>query len=127
MVFGLFLYKENKNFPFRKILVNAATSILSLALSIERASLLKHAMYDLSVSSSYYLMLIRHVVDFLYLCPPIKCDTKCALSSLKVSMKLGVNLLNHTLAGPFNVVGKAQHMILSRTPYKCMRVLNDSK
>ena len=72
-------------------------------------------------------MLIRHAVDFLYLCPPIKCEANCALSSLKVPMELGVNLLNHALVGPFSVVGKAWQMILFATPCKCMRVLNDSR
>ena len=43
MVFGLFLYKENKNFTFRKPLVKVATSIFLSASSIERASLLKRA------------------------------------------------------------------------------------
>ena len=57
----------------------------------------------------------------------MKCDANCVLSSLKVLMELGVNLLNHILVGPFNVVGKARHMISSRTPWKCIRVLNDSK
>ena len=61
-------------------------------------------------------MLIRHVVDFLYLCPPIKCEANWALRSLKVLMELGVNLLNQILTGPFSVVGKALHMILSATP-----------
>ena len=41
MVVRPFLYKENKNFPFHKPFVNAATSILSSTSSIERASLLK--------------------------------------------------------------------------------------
>ena len=72
-------------------------------------------------------MFIRHAVDFLYLCPPIKCEANYALSSLKVLMELGVSLLNHTFAWPFNVVRKAWHMISSATPCKCMRVLNDSK
>ena len=72
-------------------------------------------------------MLIRHVMDFLYLCPRMKCKANYALSSLKVSMELGVNLLNHTFVGPFSVVGKVQHMISSTTPCKCMRVLNDSR
>ena len=74
-------------------------------------------MYDLSVSSSHCLMLIRHAVDFLYLCPLIKYEANWALNSLKVLMKLGISLLNQTLAGPFNVVGKALHMISSATPY----------
>ena len=72
-------------------------------------------------------MLIRHTVNFLYLCPPIKCEANYVLSSLKVLMELGVNLLNHTFAGPFSVVGKARHMISSATPCKCIRVLNDSR
>ena len=72
-------------------------------------------------------MLIKHVVDFLYLCPPIKCEAHDALNSLKVPMELGVNLLNHTLVIPFSIVGKARHMILSATPCKCMRMLNDSR
>ena len=72
-------------------------------------------------------MLIRHAVDFLYLCPPIKCEANCALNSLKVLMEFGINLLNHTLARPFNMVGKTRHMISSATPCKCIKVLKDSK
>ena len=72
-------------------------------------------------------MLIRHVVNFLYLYPLIKCEANWALNSLKVSMELGVNLLNQILEGPFSVVGKALHMISSATLYKCIRVLKDSK
>ena len=66
-------------------------------------------------------------MDFLYLYPPIKCEANCALYSLKVLMEFGVNLLNHTLAGPFSVVGKTRHMISSTTPYRCIRVLKDSE
>ena len=72
-------------------------------------------------------MFIRHTVDFLYLCPLIKCEANCAFRSLKVLMELGINLPNRTLAGPFSVVWKAQHMILSTMPCKCIRVLNDSR
>ena len=127
MVFGSFLYRENKNFPFRKPLVKAATKILSSASSIESTSLLKRVMYDLSVSSSRYLMLIKHAVDFLYLCPPMKREVNWALSSLKVLIELGVNLLNQILATPFSVVGKALHMISSGTPWRCIRVLKVSR
>ena len=70
------------------------------------------------------MMLIKYAVDFLYLCPPMKYEANWALSSLKVLMELGVSLLNHILAGPFSVVGKALHIILSGTP---CRVLKDSK
>ena len=127
MVFRLFLCKKNKNFPLHKPLVKAATSILSSTSSIKRASLLKLAIYDLSVSSSRCLMLIRLTVDFFYLCPLIKCNANYTLSFLKALIELGVNLLNHTLARPFNVLGKAQYMVSFGTPCKCIRVLNDSK
>ena len=61
-------------------------------------------------------MFIKHAVDFLYLCPSMKCDANSVLNSLKELMELGVNLLNQILAGPFSVVGKALHMIASGTP-----------
>ena len=61
-------------------------------------------------------MLIKHAVNFLYLCPPIKCEANWALRSLKVLIELSVNLLNQILAGPFSMVGKALHMISFATP-----------
>ena len=73
-------------------------------------------MQDLSVSSSLYFMFIKHAVEFLYLCPLMKCDANWALSSLKELMELDVSLLNHILMGPFSVVGKALHMISSGIP-----------
>jgi len=45
--------------------------------------------------------------DLLYLCPSMKCVTKCPLNSLKVKTVFEVSLLNHILAGPFSVVRKA--------------------
>ena len=72
-------------------------------------------------------MLIRHAVDFLYLCPPMKCEANWALRSLKVLMELGINLLDQILARPLSVVGKSLHMISSATPWRCIRVLKDSK
>ena len=59
--------------------------------------------------------------------PPIKCKANYALNSSKVLIELGINLLNHTLIGHFNVFEKACHMISSTTPCKCMMVLNDSR
>ena len=73
-------------------------------------------MYNHSVSSSRCLMLIKHAVDFLYLCSPMKCKVNWALSSLKVLIEFGVNLLNQILAVPLSVVGKALQMISSGTP-----------
>ena len=49
----------------------------------------------------------------------MKCVTKCPLNSLKVEMEFEAILLNHTLAGPLNVVGNALYMILSGTPWRC--------
>ena len=72
-------------------------------------------------------MLIRHAIDFLYLYPPMKCEANWALNSLEVPMELSVNLLNQILIGSFSIVGKTLHMISSATPYKCMRVLEDSR
>ena len=72
-------------------------------------------------------MFNRLVEDLLYLWPPIKWVTKCPLNSLKLETVLGDSLLNHTLASSLSVVGNALHMILSRIPYRCIRVLNDSR
>ena len=72
-------------------------------------------------------MFIRHAVDFLYLCPLMKCDANWVLNSLMELMELGVSLLNHIHAGPFSVVGKALHMISSGIPWRCIRVLKDFK
>ena len=72
-------------------------------------------------------MFIRHAVDFLYLCPSIKCEANWVLNSLKVLMELGVSLLNQILVGPFSTVGKALHMISFATPCRYIRVLKDSR
>ena len=61
-------------------------------------------------------MLIKHAVDLLYLCPPMKYEENWAFSSLKALIEFGVNLLNQILAGLFSVIGKALHMISSGTP-----------
>jgi len=89
--------------------------------------LLKRVTYNLRLSSSYCIMLSMAAEDLLCLCPPMKCVTKCPINSLKVETMFEVSLLNHTLAGPFSVVGKALHIISSGIPYKCIRVLNNSK
>ena len=61
-------------------------------------------------------MLIKQAIDFLYLCPPMKCTVDGALNSLKVLTELGVSWLNQIFALPFNVLGKALHIISSATP-----------
>lgn len=107
--------------------MKAIAKTLLSALSIKRASLLNRVTYDLKFSSSHCLVFNKLAVDLLYLCTPMKCKTKCPFNSLKVKTVLGVILLNHTLVGPLSVVGKALHMISSWTPYRCMRVLNNSR
>ena len=57
----------------------------------------------------------------------MKCEVNWAFNSLKVLIEFGVNLLNQILAGPFNVVGKALHMISSDTPWRCIRILKVSR
>ena len=91
------------------------------------ASLLKWVMYDLRLSSSYCIMLSVATKDLLCYCPPMKCVIKYPPNSLKVETVFGVSMLNHILVGPFSVARKVLHIISSRTPCKCMRVLNDSK
>ena len=39
-------------------------------------------------------MFIMFAMDFLYMCPLMKCEANWALNFLKVLMELGVNLLN---------------------------------
>ena len=55
----------------------------------------------------------------------MKWEANWALNSLKELIKLGVNLLNQILMGPFSVVGKALHMISFGIPWRCIRVLKD--
>ena len=61
-------------------------------------------------------MFIKHAVDFLYLCPLMKCEVNWALNYLMVLMELGVSLLNQILVSPFSMVGKVLHMISFDTP-----------
>ena len=117
---------EKRNSPHFNPLVKAVTRTLSVS-SIKSASLLKQVTYNLRLLSSHCLMFSMAMEDHLCLCPLMKCMTKWPLNSLKVETVFGVSLLNHTLVGPFNVIGKALHIISSGAPFKCMRVLNDSR
>ena len=51
----------------------------------------------------------------------------CQLNFLKVDIEFGVILLNQTHTGPFKVVGNSRHIILSRMPWRCKRVLKNSR
>ena len=51
-----------------------------------------------------------------YLCPPTKLLTNNLLNFRNEVIVFGGNLPNHTLARPFNVIGKALHMISFGTP-----------
>ena len=57
----------------------------------------------------------------------MKCVINSPLNFLKVKTELGAILLNHTWVGPLSVVGKALQMISFGAPWRCMRVLNDSR
>ena len=118
---------QKRNSPCFNPLVKVVTRTLSSVLSIKRASLLKQVTYNLKLSSSHCLMFCMAAEDLQCLYPLMKCVTRCPLNSLKVETMFGVSLLNHTLASPFKVIGKAIHIISSETPCKCMRVLNDSR
>ena len=60
----------------------------------------------------------------LCLWPPMKLLTNNLLNSWNEVMVFGGSFSNHTLAGPFKMVRKAPYMILSRTPWRCMVILN---
>ena len=48
--------------------------------------------------------------------PPTKLLANNLLNSWNEVIIFGGNFPNHTLAGPFKVIGKALHIISSRTP-----------
>ena len=61
--------------------------------------------------------------ECLCLYPPMKLLTNSLLNSSKELTDFGSILLNHIRAGPLRVVGKALHIISSRTPWRCIVVL----
>ena len=89
--------------------------------------MLKRVVYNLKLSSSHCIILSMAAEDLLCHCPSMKCMTKGPLNSLKVGIVFGLSLLNHTFVGPFSVVGNALYMISSIPPFRCMRVLHDSR
>ena len=95
---------------------NAASSNLSSTSSTVRASRLKRVIKDRRLSFSPCSMVSRLDEEQFCLCPPIKLLTNNLLNSSKELTELGGILLNHTRAGPLRVVGKALHIISSRTP-----------
>ena len=80
-------------------------------------------MKDRRLSFSPCSMVNRLDEERLCLCPPMKLLTNNLLNSWKELTKFGGILLNHTHAGPLRVVGKALHIILSGTPWRCIVVL----
>ena len=99
---------------------NAASNNLS---STIRASRLKRVIKDRRLSFSPCSMVNRLNEERLCFCPPIKLLTNNLLNSSKQLTELGGILPNHTRAGPLRVVGKALHIISSRTPWRCIIVL----
>ena len=76
----------------------------------------------LSFSPCFMFNKLDEECFFLY--PLTKLLTNNLLNSWNEVMVVGGSLPNHTLAGPFNVVGKALHMISFGAPWRCMVVLN---
>ena len=68
-------------------------------------------------------MVSRLDEERLCLWPPINLLTNNLLNSSKELTELGGILLNHIRAGPLRVVGKALHIILFGTPWRCIIVL----
>ena len=98
------------------LLWKVANSNLSSILSTVKASLLKRVIKDLKLSLSPCSIFSRLDEERLYLYPPIKLLMNNLLNSSKEPTVFGGILLNHTRAGPLKVVGKAIHIISSRTP-----------
>ena len=104
----------------------AANDNLLSILSTVKASLLKRVTKDHKLSFSPYSMVNRLDEKRVCLCPPIKLLTNNLLNSLKELTLFGRILLNHTRTGPLSVVGKALHIISSRTPWRCIVVLKEA-
>ena len=101
----------------------AANNNLSPISSTVRASLLKRVIKDHKLSFSPWSIVNRLDEKRLCLCPPIKLLTNSLLNSSKQLTVFGGILLNHTHASPLRVVGKALHIISSRTLWRCIVVL----
>ena len=101
----------------------AANNNLSSISSTVRTSLLKRVMKDHKLSFSLCSMVNRLDEEHLWFCPPIKFLTNNLLNSSKKLTMFGGILLNHTHTGPLRVVGKALHIILYGTPWRCIVVL----
>ena len=97
-------------------LYKAAKRILSSISSTNKVSLLKRLMKVLKLSFSPCSMFNTLDEEHFGLCPPTKLLTNNLLNSWKEVMVFGGSLLNHTLVGPFKVIGKTLHIISSRTP-----------
>ena len=76
------------------------------------------------LSFSPYSMFNKPDKEHLCLCPLTKLLTNNLLNSWNKVMEFGGSLPNHTLARPFDVVGKALHMISFGTPWRCIVVFN---
>ena len=90
-------------------------TLLSIS-STNKASLLKQLMKARRLSFSPCFLFSKLDEECLGLWPLTKLLSNNLLNSWNEVMVLGGSLPNHTLVGTFNVVGKALHMISSRTP-----------
>ena len=101
----------------------AANSNLSSISSTVKASLLKWVMKDRKLSLSPCFIVSKLDEECLYLWPPMKLLTNNLLNFWKELTVFGGILLKHTCASPLRVVGKALHIISSRTPWRYIVVL----
>ena len=104
--------KKSELTPLWKV----ANSNLSSISSTVKASLLKQVTKDHKLSFSSYSIANKLDEERLCLCSSIKLLTNNLLNSSNEPIVFGCILLNYTCAGPLRVVGKALHIILSRTP-----------
>ena len=98
------------------LLWKVANKSLSSTLSTLRAFLLKRVINDRRLSVSPCSIVSKLDKERLCLCPPMKLLTNNLLNSSNELIEFGGILLNQTHAGPLRVVGKALHIISSRTP-----------
>ena len=89
-----------------------------------KASLLKWLTKDRRLSFSPCFICKKLNDGHLCLWLPMKLLMSNLLNSLNEGIVFGGSLLNHYLPKPFNLVGKALHMISSRIPWRYIVVLN---
>ena len=84
---------------------------LSSVSSTSKVSRINRSMYDLKVSFSLCLIVIKWPAGLLGRCPLTKWRKKALLNCSKLSMDEVGNFVNHSLIATLRVVGKERHSI----------------